>query len=152
MLIYTVINIVLFFKFTFNTFIQFHWVFGIYGFAFIIANILTLKTKSRYVKYLIRYELAPGIVSTVFVLNFLISFNPQTKTFKYSYDYVNAPPIFPAITLENNTYSEYKAIRTFFVKEEIMGNYYVTYEIKDGIFGFKAATGTSLHLTSVNHQ
>jgi len=137
LLIAITLNIFLIIKIALNTFIELHWIFLMYGIAIILGYIVSLKYKSRYSKYLIRFGAAPLLINLLFTINFIFSSNLATESYWYTYEYNNIPGIYKSVTLDNNVYKEYAGIRMIFNTELVKEHCRITYEIKNGCFGLK---------------
>ncbi|TLX73261.1 hypothetical protein E9993_15845 [Labilibacter sediminis] len=137
------INVIIFFRIALQTLIELHWIFTIYVIALTIGYVTSKTFKGAFNKYMIRLNIAPGIVGFLFLINFVFSSNPKQETYWFSYNY-NSAPIFVSIKLEGNAYQEYRGMRLFGSKETLEGNNCIKYTFKDGLLGYRVVFSSKL--------
>lgn len=130
------VNLVIFFQIVLNTLLSLNWILGIYGSSLILGFILAPLVKRNYHKYMLRFNVMPGLVSLFFLLNCLFSSNPVSETYWYNYKSNNSH-LFSAIELEGNAYDEFKGIRIFVIEDKVKENSRITYEFHEGLFGLR---------------
>ncbi|MCU4165394.1 DnaJ domain-containing protein [Carboxylicivirga caseinilyticus] len=135
LMIFTVINGIVFFNTVLNTVITWQTLLIAYAVTFFIAYLASRKVLSRYYRYLIRLVLVPGLVGLIFFVNSL-----QTKTFYTESYWYTYPPnvnskIFFTIKLDDHRYDNYTGIRLFFDSDRIIRNSCITYTFSKGLLG-----------------
>ncbi|GAF04598.1 DnaJ domain-containing protein [Saccharicrinis fermentans] len=138
-------NIVIFIFIVLNTLIQAHTILSLYGTVIILSLVISLFIKNSYYKYLIYFDLSPGMISLFFLLNFLFSSNPQSETYPYTLPYQSSP-LYTTIKLEGNAHREYANIRLFLSNNKVKGNNLITYHFEEGLFGIKIVKSIETHL------
>ena len=132
------VNLIVFFQVALNTLLSLNWILGVYGSALILGFVLAPLVKRNYHKYMLRFNIMPGLVSLFFLVNYLFSSNPASETYWYSFKRYDSH-LFSVIELENNAYKQFKGIRMFLVEDNVEENNSITYEFHEGLFGLKVA-------------
>ncbi len=133
-----VVNLLVFFQVALNTLLSLNWILGIYGSSLILGFMLAPLVKRNYHKYMLRFNITPGLVSLFFLLNYVFSANPISETYWYTYRSYNST-LFSTIELEDNAYQEFKGIRIFVIEDNVKENSRISYEFQDGLFGLRVA-------------
>lgn len=146
----TLINLIVFFRFTLNTQMTFS-TFAIILFAFYTAtylsNYLKLSFIKRFSKIGIFLCFTPSIFNLLFLTNFIFSANPKTET----YSFVHETSWYETrlltsrghlekiayIDLKDNKYVEYKWFRMFLDFESMKNKSEITYTFEDGLLGMR---------------
>ncbi|SMO43372.1 DnaJ domain-containing protein [Saccharicrinis carchari] len=137
-LVLFVINVVIFFKIVLNTLITLNLSIGLYAIAIAIGFMLARLVKRNYYKYMLRINVAPGVLGLFFLLNYAFSRNPVSETYWYSYNRYQSK-VFYTVLLEDGVYNKYPGIRTFAIEDGVQDNNRVTYEFQEGLFGLRVA-------------
>ncbi len=132
------VNLFIFFQMALNTLLPINWILGVYGSSFILGFALAPLVKRNYHKYMLRFNITPGLVSLFFLLNYVFSTNPISETYWYTYRSYNST-LFSTIELEDNAYQAFKGIRIFVIEDNVKENSRISYEFQDGLFGLRVA-------------
>lgn len=141
----TIVNVVIFLLFGFQTLIKPLLLIILFVFAIVIAYFLNLKHKStdKFKLYFRTFGIAPLIVNSFFLTNYIFSSNPVKETYQFQNDMQatrRGQQEGTYIYLENDAYSEYPGVRTFLDYEEMRNRKHVTYTFKKGILGLRVMT------------
>lgn len=136
-IILAMVNVVLFFGVVLKALISLNWIFTIYALCIGLGYIASMKMKSKYHKYLIRWVAAPAVVSIFFTINRCATNLPYQESYWYTFDLSDHRDTFSTIQLENNHYQKYPGIRFFINLQPIMHNSKITYTFATGVFGIK---------------
>ena len=139
-----IVNLFIFFQLALNTLLPLNWILGVYGSALILGFMLAPLVKRNYHKYMLRFNIMPGLVSLFFLLNYLFSSNPVSETYWYNYQPYNSA-LFYTIQLEGNAYNEFKGLRIFSNEDKIKENNRISYEFQEGLFGLRVAKDVHIH-------
>ncbi|MCW3805925.1 J domain-containing protein [Plebeiibacterium marinum] len=137
-------NFFIFLKVTLCTFIELRWIFTLYISLYLVTSIFTWNSKNNNKKHFIRIGFAPFALSLLFTINFVFSYNKKTETYWYTYNTKSAP-VCKVITLEHNTYDNFTGVRLFIIEDRVKRHSKISYQIKEGIFGFRVAHKRTIH-------
>lgn len=138
------LNIFLFFRIGFNTFISVNLLLIIFGVALALGFLVSLMIKNRFWKSMLVQGVAPGVINVFFLLNFLFSGNPERETYNFKHTtqrtkYRTQKTSF--VILQGNRYSDFQAIRFFPNYAGMRAAKKVSYEIEEGLFGIRVLKG-----------
>ncbi len=149
--IFTMINLFLLLRFGLQTLISIKMLLLVYISVILILYIITkwIIVQSTSNRRFITYCLSPLLINIFFIINYTLSTNLPIETYNYveSYETVmsNERGIHKQgsslILLENNKYSNFPQLRLFIDYEKVKNGSKITYNFKNGIFGFKVMTG-----------
>lgn len=140
-----VVNLVIFFQMALNTLLPLNWIVGVYGSALILGFVLAPLVKRNYHKYMLRFNIAPGLVSLFFLLNYVFSANPVSETYWYTYSPYDST-LFSTIELEGNAYQAFKGIRIFVIEDNVKEHSRISYEFQEGLFGLRVVKHVDVEL------
>jgi hypothetical protein len=142
------LNIVTFFNYVtntqviFNTILLAYILFSLFGFIIYKVFDIQKTIKNIYVFLLI---VLPFIFNSFFFLNYFFSSNPQKENYHFYNTQTDIGPKWDwksrgnstTIDLENNAYSDFYFLRTFFDYEKMKWKTEIIYTFEDGLFGLR---------------
>lgn len=125
--ILAVLNCFIFFAIGLNTLISTYWLIGLYALTNI--PIYLFYKKKLELKLTIFFG---ALISMLLIINYFTVSNIKEEQYRYFLNRATS-----TIYLENNKYEEFYGIRVFWTNTEVSDFNTITYEIGEGIFGYR---------------
>jgi len=149
LLIFTILNGLVFFRITLNSLLELHWILVLYILIIALSFIPKIKTASRYKKHLFHFIIAPAVINLFFLTNYTFSHSPKKEAYTYTYTLRNSTNMFTSIYLDQNHYAQYQGMRFFLNFERFINHNKINYTISNGLFGIKVVNDINISNTIV---